>query len=213
MKNGAPCHGPAMIRRPHSRYSELLEPVAEPDGWFGAMGDAIRALERQQTVSRALVDEAAILGADEELIGDVDIGAGAIDERRAGLGGNSGCVSGVEDQSAGAGFGKRREAVHLMTEYIGRAYFMLIGLDSERAGFQAISLGVERVTVVDFNSVTGREKEAVISQHAAAIGGGLVDSVVRGGLDETAECLDAHFRPVEFLRKRRHGRQRYPHQN
>jgi len=70
------------------------------------MSDAVVALEREQTVGRTLVYEAAILGADEELTGDIDIGPGAIDEGRARLGGNSGHVARIEDQSAGAGLGK-----------------------------------------------------------------------------------------------------------
>ena len=47
IKNGAPCNDRANDSAPPLPLQRALEPVAKADGWFGAMGDAIGALERQ----------------------------------------------------------------------------------------------------------------------------------------------------------------------
>src|SRR5215470_19297829 len=62
-----------------------LEPVAETDGRLGAVRDPIRAGRRREIERRTVVDEPAILRAHEETVRDIEIGAAAIDERRARL--------------------------------------------------------------------------------------------------------------------------------
>src|SRR5437879_1562937 len=61
------------------------EPVTEPDRRLGAMGHAIVSLRLQEVEGRTVVDESPILGSHEQAVSNVEVGARAIDERRASL--------------------------------------------------------------------------------------------------------------------------------
>src|SRR5580692_2743302 len=113
--------GPGSSRRPLPTVLRL-ESVAKTDGRLGAMGYAIGALHRDQTISRAIVDEPAILGANEELLGDVEVGARAINEPCSRLRRGSGSIPGIEDQGAGATLHKWSEAAHLVPEDVSRTH-------------------------------------------------------------------------------------------
>ncbi len=63
----------------------LLEPVPKAHGRLGAMGNAIRAGESGQIISRRVVYEAAILRSHEDTMREVEIGPAAVDERGARL--------------------------------------------------------------------------------------------------------------------------------
>src|SRR5215469_2577009 len=87
------------------------EPVTEADGRFGTVGYAIGAQRLGEIEGRAIVDETAILSAQEEAVREVEIGASAVNESGAGLRRSSRGVARIKDQGADSGFGKRREVV------------------------------------------------------------------------------------------------------
>ncbi len=88
----------------------------------------------RQVEGRTVVNQAAIFGPKEDAVGEVDIGARAIDEGRACLRGGRRRAARIEHDTTHAGFCKRREAMQWMTVYISRGRFMLIRLHSQGAG-------------------------------------------------------------------------------
>ena len=91
---------------------------------------------------------------------------------------------------------------------IGRGHFMLVRLHSQGTGRQSVGLSVERITVIQLHAVTVREEETIAAQHAAAIRGALLDSIVSRALHKASEGLDGGFGTGGLLRKRRQPRQR-----
>src|SRR5438477_889216 len=178
------------------------ELVAKSDGRFGAMGYAVDAHCRGQVESRTVVDQASVLSAQEEPFGDVEVRAPAVHERSSRLCGSSGRVGGIEHQAADAGFNKWREVPQGMPVDISRGDFVLVRLDTEGAIQQSIALCVERVTVVHFHAVTVGEEETIAGQHAAAIRGALLHSIVVRSLHEASKRLNRCFGSAGFLGKR-----------
>src|SRR5271166_4280865 len=111
-----------------SAAKDNLEAVAEAYAGFGAVGDAIMAVE--DAVGGRVVDQAAVFGAHEDMRAEVIIGSGAIDEGGAGLRGGPGVVFRIENQSAGADQRERREMLQRHTEDIGRRDFVVARVDA-----------------------------------------------------------------------------------
>ena len=64
------------------------------------MSNALQTGERRQIIGWGVIDETSILGAHKHVMRQIEIGAGAVNEARAGLGAGAREIPGVEDQSA-----------------------------------------------------------------------------------------------------------------
>ncbi len=85
---------------------------------------------------------------------------------------------------------------------------MGIALHAQRSASRVVALGVERVAVVSFNAVISVEEVAIAAEHAAAIGGRILDAVVSGALYEATERLHRHFILVRGFRLRKRWQRR-----
>src|SRR5579862_5581844 len=162
------------------------------------MGDAVETKGGDQAERRAVVNESAILCAGEDVTGEVEIGAGAVDKRCPSLGGGAGGIGGVEHQAAYAGLNERREVPHGTPIDISGSYFVLIGFDTQLCRCQTIRLSIERIAVVDLHAMISGEEIAVVRQYSAAISRGLADSIVSRAFDETTKRLNADFGLIVF---------------
>src|ERR1700674_2403796 len=88
---------------------------------------------------------------------------------------------------------------------ISRSQFMLVPLHSQRTTRQSEGLCVKRVTVIQFDAVIVREKETIAGEHATAICGALLHSILGRSLYETSERLNGGLGSSGFLGKCRQG--------
>ena len=149
------------------------------------MGYAIGTDRRGKVEGRTVVNQAPILGPEEDLSGDFEVGAAAIDECSASLRRGPRCVRRIKHQTPNARLGKRCEAPPRMAINISRSHFVLVRLHSQRTARQSIRLRVERITLIQFHTVIVREEETIAGQHTAAVRCALLDSVVGRALHET----------------------------
>src|SRR5436190_22643145 len=110
----------------HKSVDSLSESIAKPDRRFGAVSYTIGAHRRRQVEGRAVIDESAIFDTSEKTMGDVKVGASAVDERCSSLRGCCGVIRGIEDQSTHARLYKWREVSHCVAIDIGGGDFMLV---------------------------------------------------------------------------------------
>src|SRR5205823_14197583 len=125
----------------------------------------------------------------------------------------SGRVGRIKHKAAYAGLNKRRNVPQRMPVNISRGHLMLIGLYTQWAVRQSIALRIERIAVIQFHAVAVRKEETIACQHAAAIGGALLHSIIIRALYEASERLNRGVGPAGFLRKRQQRRQRTPQNN
>lgn len=128
------------------------------------MRDAVQTAKCRQIVDRGVVDEAAILGAHEHVMRQINIGAGAVNEARAGLGAGAREIAGVKDQSAHASQREWRDLSKRHTEDVRTGDFVSIGVHAEGAG--SVVLGIEGIAVVGLDAMMSAEKESIGAQDA-----------------------------------------------
>src|SRR5579862_802245 len=153
------------------------------------MGDAIETRKPRQVEGRRIVDEPTILGAHEHMARYVEIGSGAVYKGGASLRAGAGEVLGFEDKGARARQSKRCNSAHRRAEDICTRNLVRISLHALNFAGGAVGLRIERVAVVGFDTVMLTEKVAVATEHATAICGIVLDTVLRRAADEAAERL------------------------
>src|SRR5260370_7372986 len=116
--------------RSASRKDSESESVAKPDGRLGPVGYAICPQGWGQVEGRTVVNQPPILGANEDPLGDIEVGASAVHECRSSLCRGSLRIRGSEHQAADASLNKRREVPQSMTVDIGCGHLMLVRLHS-----------------------------------------------------------------------------------
>src|SRR5258708_36411674 len=169
-------HGCHRSREVKESCECALPTVSEAHRGLGAMGNAMRAAERGEIIRRRVVHEAAIFGAHENVLREVEIGATAIDERGARLGVDAHEILRIKNQTAGSREYERRELMHRHTKHIRGRDFMGIALHPEHAIGRAVVLCVERISMVGFHAVMSVEEVAIAAENATAIGGSVLDA-------------------------------------
>ena len=92
------------------------------------MRHAIQSIQAGQIVCWRVVYETTVFAPDEEMVGEIDIGPRAVDERGPGLRIRSCDVLRIENQSTRASEDEGRPTLHGHPENIGRREFMRIGI-------------------------------------------------------------------------------------
>lgn len=179
-----------------------LESEPKTNGRLGAVGGAIRVAQPRNVVRRRIVDQPSILRPQEQAVGDVAIGAPAVDECGACLIVGARYVFRIKYDRSRTSKTEYRPPLerHAIDERARR--FMRVTLDAGCARLRAIVLSVESVTVVDFRAKPLSEVEPLSRQNAAAIGRALLDTGLRRVFDKATHALDCDFRTVKFLRIR-----------
>src|SRR5258708_6075140 len=116
--------------RSASRTDSQSEPVDNPDGRLGPVGYAIGSKRWGQIEGWTVVNQPPILCANEDPVGEIEVGASAVNECSASL--RRGCrrIRGSEYQAANASLSKRREVSQCMPVNVGCGHLMLVRLNS-----------------------------------------------------------------------------------
>src|SRR5579863_10348115 len=178
--------------------SRKLEAVTDAAERLGAMGQTIDVQRRDVEIG-AVVEQSSVSGAEEHMIGDVEVGAAAVQERSAGLRVGGGHVVGIKHQRAGSRQNEGREAPRGEAEHVGRGGFMRIRVQAGSPGGQRVVLRVEGIAVVQLDATMVVEEKTIAAQNASAVGGALLDAVVGGALHKTAESLDGSLLTADRL--------------
>ena len=95
------------------------------------MRHAIQSIQTGQIVRWRVVHESAVFAPDEEMVGEIDIGSSAVDERGPSLSIRSRDVLRIENQSTRASEDEGRPTLHGHPENISRRDFMRIGIHAK----------------------------------------------------------------------------------
>ena len=141
------------------------------------MRHPIGAKVRGDIKCRTVEDQASVLGANEDSLRHIEVGAGSVEEGNPSLRVSPHDVSGTEDQTAQAGLDKRCDALHREAKRVGPRNFILVGVSPERPGARIVTHSIARVAVIDFDTLMPGEEESVARQDAPAIGRALSNAV------------------------------------
>ena len=95
------------------------------------MRHAIQSIQTGQIVRWRVVHESAVFASEEEMVGEIDIGSSAVDERGPSLSIRSRDVLRIENQSTRASEDEGRPTLHGHPENISRRDFMRIGIHAK----------------------------------------------------------------------------------
>ena len=95
------------------------------------MRHAIQSIQAGQIVRWRVVHESAVFAPDEEMVGEIDIGPSAVDERGPSLRIRSRDVLRIENQSTRASEDEGRPTLHGHPKDISRRDFMRIGIHAK----------------------------------------------------------------------------------
>ena len=151
---------------------------------------------RRYVKGRTIEDKTPVLGADEDALRHIPVGAGSVEEGNPALRVCPNEVSGIENQAADAGLDKRCNARHRKTKCVSSRYFMLVGVRAERSLAEVIAQCAARVAVIGFDTLVPGEEERVAGQNAPTIGGGLTNTLAVCLLQKCSKKLDGRFRSV-----------------
>src|SRR5580693_7696973 len=116
------------------------------------MREARRSGQGLQVEGGGVVYQAAILRANENAPGYLEVRAAAIDEGGTRLRTNTGRVFGIEQQASRACQRKRGPAPQRDPEQVGGGDFVRIALYAERVAGQLVILRIQRISVIHFHA-------------------------------------------------------------
>lgn len=169
------------------------------------MRHAIESIQASQVIRRRVVDQSAVFGSDEQVTRQVEISSATVEERGSSLSVRSRDVGRIENERARSCQHKWRPMLHGHTKNISGGELVRI------VGYAkcVVIFCIRGPRVIDLNAVVTIEVPAVCGKNTAAVGGAMLNTVLRRLRRETAQGLNASFALESGVILLCEGRQRH----